>query len=234
MVTCVYVNETKAMVKFQLKKVLCMGVAVGNVVMDEKQIFQNVQMSVNFLVSLLKKNWRKVSFLFVEKTLTRLMVKYKNRKILMMAKSLWSKQENYRRIFTRAQIHVGSQGIDDLTKDTSCPIARKIYENDPFFALRTLYSQGSKFGWSCKGEICGALLDGSIIRKFRTNTSPFLNYCIHDFLLEEIFGALIAIGVGLDNPTHALAGQVVPIAVHSNQVAISWLALYPLANFDLC
>ncbi|MBA0866385.1 hypothetical protein Goshw_020049, partial [Gossypium schwendimanii] len=38
------VNETKAMVKFQLKKVLCMGVAVGNVAMEEKQIFQNVQM----------------------------------------------------------------------------------------------------------------------------------------------------------------------------------------------
>ena len=55
------VNETKAMVKFQLKKVLCMGVAVGNVAMEEKQVFQNVQMSVNFLVSLLKKNWQNVS-----------------------------------------------------------------------------------------------------------------------------------------------------------------------------
>ncbi|KAH9606437.1 hypothetical protein KSS87_002835, partial [Heliosperma pusillum] len=52
------VNETKATIKFQLKKVLCMGVAVGNLTMDEKQIFQNVQMSVNFLVSLLKKNWQ--------------------------------------------------------------------------------------------------------------------------------------------------------------------------------
>lgn len=55
------VNETKATVKFQLKKVLCMGVAVGNCAMEEKQIFQNVQMSVNFLVSLLKKNWQNVS-----------------------------------------------------------------------------------------------------------------------------------------------------------------------------
>lgn len=55
------VNEMKAMVKFQLKKVLCMGVAVGNLSMEEKQIFQNVQLSVNFLVSLLKKNWQNVS-----------------------------------------------------------------------------------------------------------------------------------------------------------------------------
>ncbi|KAG6778199.1 hypothetical protein POTOM_018053 [Populus tomentosa] len=56
------VNEIKATVKFQLKKVLCMGVAVGNCGMEDKQIFQNVQMSVNFLVSLLKKNWQNVSY----------------------------------------------------------------------------------------------------------------------------------------------------------------------------
>jgi large subunit ribosomal protein L10Ae len=54
--------ETKAMIKFQLKKVLCMGVAIGNCGMEEKQVFQNVQLSVNFLVSLLKKNWQNVSF----------------------------------------------------------------------------------------------------------------------------------------------------------------------------
>ncbi|KAI3884566.1 hypothetical protein MKX03_013371 [Papaver bracteatum] len=52
------VNETKAIVKFKLKKVLCMGVAVGNFGMEEKQIFKNVQLSVNFLVSLLKTIWQ--------------------------------------------------------------------------------------------------------------------------------------------------------------------------------
>lgn len=60
------VNETKAMVKFQLKKVLCMGVAVGNLEMDEKQIFSNTQLSVNFLVSLLKKNWQNVRVLYLK------------------------------------------------------------------------------------------------------------------------------------------------------------------------
>ncbi|KAL6586398.1 60S ribosomal protein L10a-1 [Orobanche minor] len=49
------VNETKTTVKFQLKKVLCMGVAVVNLDMEE-QLFQNIQMSANFLVSLLQKN----------------------------------------------------------------------------------------------------------------------------------------------------------------------------------
>lgn len=55
------VNELKASVKFQLKKVLCMGVAVGNVSMEDKEVFSNVQLSVNFLTSLLKKNWQNVS-----------------------------------------------------------------------------------------------------------------------------------------------------------------------------
>ncbi|KAF1860217.1 hypothetical protein Lal_00033413 [Lupinus albus] len=63
------VNETKAMVKFQLKKVLCMGVAVGNCAMEEKPIFQNVQLSVNFLVSLLKKNWQNVRCLYLKSTM---------------------------------------------------------------------------------------------------------------------------------------------------------------------
>ncbi|XP_020248240.1 60S ribosomal protein L10a-like [Asparagus officinalis] len=63
------VNETKAMVKFQLKKVLCMGVAVGNCAMDDKQVFQNVQLSVNFLVSLLKKNWQNVRCLYLKSTM---------------------------------------------------------------------------------------------------------------------------------------------------------------------
>lgn len=53
--------ETKATIKFQLKKVLCLGVAVGNLDVDEKQLSQNIQMSVDFLASLLKKNWQNVS-----------------------------------------------------------------------------------------------------------------------------------------------------------------------------
>ncbi|XP_059428396.1 large ribosomal subunit protein uL1 [Corylus avellana] len=63
------VTEIKAMVKFQLKKVLCMGVAVGNCSMEEKQLFQNVQMSINFLVSLLKKNWQNVRCLHLKSTM---------------------------------------------------------------------------------------------------------------------------------------------------------------------
>jgi large subunit ribosomal protein L10Ae len=63
------VNETKASIKFQLKKVLCMGVAVANVSMDESAIRTNIMYSVNFLVSLLKKGWQNVKCLYIKSTM---------------------------------------------------------------------------------------------------------------------------------------------------------------------
>eukprot|EP00736_Rhodelphis_marinus_P010567 Rmarinus@m.27912 len=63
------VTEVKSTVKFQLKKVLCLGVAVGRVDMDQKALYQNVMLSVNFLISLLKKNWQNVRCLTVKSTM---------------------------------------------------------------------------------------------------------------------------------------------------------------------
>jgi large subunit ribosomal protein L10Ae len=63
------VNETKASIKFQLKKVLCMGVAVANVGMTESEIRSNIMYAVNFLVSLLKKNWQNVRCLYIKSTM---------------------------------------------------------------------------------------------------------------------------------------------------------------------
>jgi large subunit ribosomal protein L10Ae len=62
-------NEMKSNVKFQLKKVLCIGVAVGHVGMNEDQLRQNVLISVNFLVSLLKKTWQNVKTLNIKSTM---------------------------------------------------------------------------------------------------------------------------------------------------------------------
>merc|ERR1711918_162671 len=55
--------------KFQLKKVLTMGVAAGNVSMTEQQLYANVQITVNFLVSLLKKNWQNIKTLHLKSTM---------------------------------------------------------------------------------------------------------------------------------------------------------------------
>lgn len=62
-------NEKKAEIKFQLKKVLCMGVAVANVSMSESEIRTNTMFAINFLVSLLKKNWQNVRCLYIKSSM---------------------------------------------------------------------------------------------------------------------------------------------------------------------
>jgi len=63
------VNELKSTIKFQMKKVLCLAVAVGHVEMTEQEVFANVNVAVNFLVSLLKKNWQNVKSLHLKTTM---------------------------------------------------------------------------------------------------------------------------------------------------------------------
>lgn len=63
------INDALATVKFQLKKVLCLGVAVGHVGMNEDQIRQNLAMSINYLVSLLKKGWNNIKSLYIRSTM---------------------------------------------------------------------------------------------------------------------------------------------------------------------
>jgi len=59
------VNDVKSTIKFQLKKVLCLGVAVGNVGMTEDQLIGNIMLAINYLVSLLKKGWQNVGSLTI-------------------------------------------------------------------------------------------------------------------------------------------------------------------------
>jgi len=61
--------EAKSTIKFQLKKVLCLGVAVGHVQMTDEELIQNIQLSVNFLVSLLKKNWQNIKSVTIKSTM---------------------------------------------------------------------------------------------------------------------------------------------------------------------
>ncbi|KAJ9100745.1 hypothetical protein QFC19_005484 [Naganishia cerealis] len=61
--------EVRSTIKFQLKKVLCLAVAVGHVSMSEDEVMQNVMLSINFLVSLLKKQWQNVKSLHLKSTM---------------------------------------------------------------------------------------------------------------------------------------------------------------------
>ena len=63
------VDEVKSTIKFQLKKVLCLNVAIGNCGMTQQEILENVKLAINFLVSLLKKNWQNVKRLYLKSTM---------------------------------------------------------------------------------------------------------------------------------------------------------------------
>ena len=64
------ITEVKSTIKFQLKKVLCMGVAVGNVGMDVEELIGNIMLAINYLVSLLKKGWQNVGSLTIKASMS--------------------------------------------------------------------------------------------------------------------------------------------------------------------
>ena len=59
-------EEVKHTVKFQSKKASCLGTAIGNVETGEDNLRQNLLMSINFLVSLMKKGWQNVGTLHIK------------------------------------------------------------------------------------------------------------------------------------------------------------------------
>ena len=61
--------EIQSTVKFQLKKVLCLGTCIGHVKMEEEQIRQNTVLALNYLVSLLKKNWQNLKSAYIKSTM---------------------------------------------------------------------------------------------------------------------------------------------------------------------
>jgi large subunit ribosomal protein L10Ae len=65
------IAEMKATIRFQMKKVMTLGVAIGNVEMSEDDLVTNAHMSTNFLVSLLKKHWQNVRSLNLKSTMGR-------------------------------------------------------------------------------------------------------------------------------------------------------------------
>jgi len=63
------INEIKGTIKFQMKKVMCLNVAVANVEMTKKDIVVNVQLAANFLASLLKKSWQNINNIYLKSTM---------------------------------------------------------------------------------------------------------------------------------------------------------------------
>ena len=83
------VDEVKATIRFQMKKVrirnclfglarknrilfgqvLCLAVAIGHVQMTDDELVSNIHLGINYLVSLLKKNWQNVRALYIKSTM---------------------------------------------------------------------------------------------------------------------------------------------------------------------
>jgi len=63
------IDDTRAAVKWQLKKVTNLNVAVANETMTDEQIRQNTVMALNFLTSLLKKAWHNVKAIHIKTTM---------------------------------------------------------------------------------------------------------------------------------------------------------------------
>ena len=63
------IDEVKSTIKFQMKKVMCLSVAVGHVDMTPEEIALNVQLAANFLTSLLKKSWQNIKVMYIKSTM---------------------------------------------------------------------------------------------------------------------------------------------------------------------
>jgi len=63
------IDEVKSTIKFQMKKVMCLNVAIGNVDMEKQQIIVNTQLAANFLASLLKKQWQNIGQMYIKSTM---------------------------------------------------------------------------------------------------------------------------------------------------------------------
>ena len=63
------VEATKATIKFQMKKVTCLSLAVAHVGMTHDEIVLNIQLAMNFLVSLLKKAWQNIKVVYIKSSM---------------------------------------------------------------------------------------------------------------------------------------------------------------------
>jgi large subunit ribosomal protein L10Ae len=62
------VAELKKTVKFQFKKEVTLASAVGHTNLTEDEIVQNINSSINYFVSLLKKNWQNIGTISIKST----------------------------------------------------------------------------------------------------------------------------------------------------------------------
>jgi len=65
------VDDYRSSVKWQLKKVTCLNAAVGAEGFTDEELKQNIMMSINFLISLLKKGWHNMKSVHIKSTMSK-------------------------------------------------------------------------------------------------------------------------------------------------------------------
>lgn len=65
------VEDFRASVKWQLKKVTCLNAAVGRAEMTDDELRVNIMMAINFLISLLKKGWHNMKSVHIKSTMSK-------------------------------------------------------------------------------------------------------------------------------------------------------------------
>ena len=63
------IDEMKRTIKFQLKKVTCLSTSIGIANQAVPDIMNNIVLALNFLVSLLKKNWQNLKSVHIKTTM---------------------------------------------------------------------------------------------------------------------------------------------------------------------
>lgn len=70
------IEALKSTVKYQMKKVPAISHSCGNITMKPEEVMQNIIVSTNFLVSLLKKGWQQIKNVYIHSTMGRSFVVY--------------------------------------------------------------------------------------------------------------------------------------------------------------
>jgi len=60
------IEELKHTIKFQLKKSICLGSSVGTLKLNAEELRHNINMSINYLISLLKKGWQNIRTIHIK------------------------------------------------------------------------------------------------------------------------------------------------------------------------
>jgi large subunit ribosomal protein L10Ae len=63
------VDEVKKTANVRLKKSVAFGLPVANVSMTERQVYENIMLCTNFIVTLLKKGWQSVGSICIKSTM---------------------------------------------------------------------------------------------------------------------------------------------------------------------